>query len=168
MKKWFAFLLAAGIFACISSCTKEEVFPPEPAIEFMSFDKVVNSSGVDNEAILKISFTDGDGDLGLGDADTSAPYNIGSLYYYNYIISYYEKQHGVFTLVTLPGTYNSRIPLIAGYNYNKGLRGEIELTLSINNPFSTYDTIRFDAYIIDRALHTSNTISTPEIIVKKH
>ncbi len=41
-----------------------------------------------------ISYTDGDGDLGLSDTDTYPPYNVGSEYYYNMIIDYFELQHG--------------------------------------------------------------------------
>ena len=62
--------------------------------------------------------------------------------------------------------------ILAGCNINPVVvivtnKGEIEIEVFINNAFSDYDTIRFDAYIVDRALHKSNTIQTPEIIVNK-
>jgi hypothetical protein len=62
---------------------------------------------------------------------------------------------------------NSRIPNITPEGQNKTLEGEIDIALYINNPLSSFDTIKFQAYIFDRALHQSNTIETPEIVVVK-
>ncbi|MEI6764729.1 MAG: hypothetical protein WCM76_03745 [Bacteroidota bacterium] len=154
--------------AMFIACKKKETYPIEPHIEFMSFTKVQNSTGIDDKGKLKISFTDGDGDVGLRPEDTIAPYDTSSRYHYNFFITYYEKQKGVYKEVHLPVSNNSRIPDLTPSGDDKSLNGEIEIELFINNPFSQYDTIRFDAAIADRALHESNIITTPDIIVKKH
>jgi hypothetical protein len=169
LKRFYRFLplIILSVFV-LDSCTKEEVFPPEPAITFVSFTKKANTTSVDDKGVLNIFFTDGDGDLGLDDADTVAPFDKTSIYYYNFFIKYYEKQHGTFVEVTLPATFNSRIPRIDSKGNSPSIKGNIELELFINNPFSAFDTIKFDASICDRALHISNVITTPEIIVKKH
>jgi hypothetical protein len=133
----------------------------------MSLTKISNNTTIDDKGVLKIFFTDGDGDLGLADFDTMPPFNKNSEYYYNYFITYFEKQHGTFKKVDLPVTFNSRIPRIASKGNSKSIKGEIDLEIYINNPFSTYDTIRFEASICDRALHMSNVITTSEIIIKK-
>jgi hypothetical protein len=39
--------------------------------------------------------------------------------------------------------------------------------LFTNNPFSTFDTIRYDVRICDRALNMSNLVQTAEIILEK-
>ncbi|HNW70206.1 MAG TPA: hypothetical protein PKI01_07380 [Bacteroidales bacterium] len=150
------------------SCTKEEDFSEIPHIEYMDFTKIRNSSNIDEKGILKIFFTDGDDDMGLADWDTLPPFDKNSKYYYNFFITYFEKQHGEFVEVVPSVTFNSRIPVLTSSSSNGAIKGEIEIELFINNPFSVYDTIRFDAYIADRALHESNIISTPEIILKKH
>jgi len=150
------------------SCTKEEDFSEIPHIEYMDFTKIQNSGNIDEKGILKIFFTDGDDDMGLADWDTLPPFDKNSKYYYNFFITYFEKQHGEFVEVVPAVTFNSRIPVLTSSSSNGALKGEIEIELFINNPFSVYDTIRFDAYIADRALHESNIISTPEIILKKH
>jgi len=134
----------------------------------MDFTKIRNSSNIDEKGILKIFFTDGDDDMGLADWDTLPPFDKNSKYYYNFFITYFEKQHGEFVEVVPSVTFNSRIPVLTSSSSNGAIKGEIEIELFINNPFSVYDTIRFDAYIADRALHESNIISTPEIILKKH
>jgi hypothetical protein len=128
----------------------------------MSFTKIQNSTGIDDKGVLKFSFIDGDGDIGLKSSDTSAAYK------YDLFINYYEKQKGVFKLMELPDiTFNSRIPYIESNSEDGSVKGEVEIEIFINNPYSKYDTIRFDAYILDRALNKSNIITTTEIIVKK-
>jgi hypothetical protein len=169
MKRFYRFLLIfiLSTFFLIA-CTKEEVFPPEPAITFISFDKIPNNSSIDNLGLLKIFFTDGDGDLGLDESDTLPPYDLGSKYYYNYFIKFFEKQHGKFVEVTLPLPFNGRIPRLQGSGNSPSIKGEIELEVLIYNPTSVFDTVRFEVSICDRALNMSNVITTPEIIVKKH
>jgi hypothetical protein len=151
-----------------SSCRKDPVYPVEPSIEFKSITKVQNNTGIDDKGILKFSFVDGDGDIGLSDYDSEPPYDTGSIYYYNCFITYYEKQHGEYVAVTLPMTNNYRIPLTPPATKGLPLQGDVDVELFINNYWSTYDTIRYDIYIVDRALHVSNTITTPDIIIKKH
>lgn len=156
----FSLLIAA-------SCAEDEHFPPEPQIQYLSMTKIPSALGVDDKGVLKIYFTDGDGDLGLADGDTFPPFDKSSPYYYNFFITYYEKQHGNYIAVDLPVTFNSRIPVVNPSGDNKAIKGEIEIELFINNPFSLFDTIMFEAYIADRALHNSNVIRTPDIIIRK-
>jgi hypothetical protein len=169
MKRFYRFLpIIILSVLLLNACTKEEVFPPTPAITFISFDKIANNSTIDDKALLKIFFTDGDGDLGLDDYDTLPPFDTSSMYYYNFFIKYFEKQHGNFVEIVLPLPFNSRIPRLQSSGNSPSIKGEIELEVNINNPFSPFDTVRFEASICDRALNMSNVITTPEIIVKKH
>ena len=57
------FLLVVGF----SSCLKRNDFPDEPQIEYLDFVKYQNTQGKDSIGVLKFKFTDGDGDIGLGD-----------------------------------------------------------------------------------------------------
>jgi len=72
----------AGVFFQIS-CKKPETYPIVPHIEFVSFIKIINdqNQNIDNKGVLKISFTDGDGDLGLAEGDTLSPYTREYLFY---------------------------------------------------------------------------------------
>ncbi|MHC1706927.1 MAG: hypothetical protein AB9842_05325 [Bacteroidales bacterium] len=158
-------LFIFGLF--LLSCTKRDQFSDTPEIEFVSFTKIQNGTGIDNKGLLTISFTDGNGDIGLSQTDTFPPFNLGSQWYYNFFISYYELQKGVLTKVELSNTNNSRFPPVSDGS-GKPVKGEIDVELYINNPFSSYDTIAFEVAIADKALNLSNTIMTPYIIVKKH
>jgi len=160
-------LLLTALLMLSVSCLKKDKFPDTPAIQFVSFTKIQNATGVDNKGILKISFTDGDGDIGLTQGDTLPPFNIGSQWYYNFFITYYERQHGILKKIDLPFTNNSRIPPLSNSGSTKPIKGEIAIELYINNPLSSFDTIAFEAGICDRALNVSNNILTPDIVVKK-
>jgi len=169
MKARIAIIIVLAAVMMVSlSCNKEEDFPEVPYIEYRDFSTIRNSNDIDEKGTLKIYFTDGDGDMGLDNGDTLPPYDRNSIYYYNFFITYYEKQHGQFVAVEPSVTFNSRIPVLKSSSSNGAIKGEIEIEMIINNPFSVYDTIKFDAYIVDRALQASNIISTPEIILKKH
>ncbi|MDD5570839.1 MAG: hypothetical protein PHD97_06740 [Bacteroidales bacterium] len=163
------FVLIAISAVLYLSCKKKSPYPSTPAIELRSFEKIPNGTSIDDKGYLTISFTDGDGDLGLDSYDTNPPFDKSSSNYFNYFIRFKEKQNGNFVDITdsLPMTLNARFPRIESKTKNKSLKGYIELEIFINNYESPFDTVEFDVYIMDRALHKSNVISTPEIVINK-
>lgn len=160
--------LCAVVFLLIllSSCNREDPFPKEPSIAFVSFEKTATTTGIDNGGNLTFSFQDGDGNIGLDATDLESPFDTSSVYYYNFFCTYYEKQNGEFVEIELPLSLNARIPRLSEEE-EESIEGTITLPLAINNPLSSFDTIRFDFYIVDRALNHSNIVTTPEIIVNK-
>lgn len=159
----------------VGSCKKYEEYPPEPTISYLDFVVLRDAQGIDQRGVLKFSYTDGDGNIGLYPHDTMPPYE------YNLFIKYFELQNGIFEEVLLinsyynedtvlvhdTATFNGRIPILTPAGKNKAIRGEVEDTLFINNPLSQFDTIKFDVYIEDRDFNKSNVISTPPILLKK-
>jgi len=158
------------------SCKKLKKFSDIPHIEYLDFIKIYNPDlEIYDRGVLSFSFEDGDGDIGLNTADTAPPFNASSKYYYNLIITYFEMQNGLLTEVPILWfnpqteqydtlTLSARIPNLTPLGINKAINGQIQDTLFIYNFNSIYDTIKFEAYIIDRALHESNTITTPLIV----
>ncbi len=147
-------ILVIFMAIALSSCLKKQTASPIPLIEFKDF--IANKDTAD----LLISFTDGDGDIGLTQNDTAAPNN------YNCFISYIEKQKGVWVKRILPFDFNYRIPVINTSSKAKTIKGEIKIAIKpyYYDPFSKFDTIKYEIYIVDKALNKSNVISTPEII----
>jgi len=145
---------------------KKESFSIIPQIGFVNYYNVYDTGHIAKRGILTISFQDGDGDIGLNSWDTSPPFDTGSIYYYNYYIDYYEKRNGTFVKVGLTPPFNTRIPYLTPDDPNKNIKGIIIDTLSLN-PKPVYDTIQFGMYIYDRALHKSNVVTTPQIIVRR-
>lgn len=147
-------LLLFVTVAFFSSCLKKQSVSPIPLIAFKDF--IANK----DTANLYLNFTDGDGDIGLTQSDTTPPNN------YNCFITYIEKQKGVWVKRDLPIEFNYRIPIVNTSSKKKTIKGEIKIAIKpyYYDPFSKYDTIKYELYIVDRALNKSNVISTPEII----
>jgi hypothetical protein len=156
-KYWFYLILPLSCCLIFNSCKNEEQYPLEPVIEFKDFK--VNGQ----EAVLTLSFTDGDGDIGLQKFEVDSPYN------YNMFLDYYEKKNGVFVKQDLPIPFSYRIPMINKSNRPRPLKGDIRVDISPTffNPFSLNDTLRLDIYIQDRKLNKSNIVSTPELVKPK-
>lgn len=158
------------------SCQKIDEFPLYPVIKYENFLLELNTTtGITERGVFIFSYTDGNGDLGLKPQDTFPPYNRQSPYYYNLIISYFEKINGVFVEVPLLSwdaenqkfdtiTFNARFPDLTPVAGNLNIKGIFQDTLYIYNPLSQHDTIKFSAFIYDRALNKSNVIETPPIV----
>ena len=173
-------LIIIGIIGTFMvSCRKFEEYPIEPVITFDNFTLLLNSqTGTTERGVLSIGYTDGDGDLGLNTGDTLPPFDKNGNYYYNFIVKYYERQNGTFVEVPLLSwnpdtqkydtiTFNGRFPNLTPEHGNKAIKGVIQDTLYVNNPLSDFDTIKFKVSIYDRALHKSNEVETPMVVVKK-
>jgi len=154
------FIIHCSLFAVLFvSCLERKQYPIEPHIEYVSFEKINNGSGIDNEGILTISYTDGDGDLGNLDGKDSTT---------NCFILYQEKQNGVYTTPeAFTDEFNASLPRFVPTDKKQSIDGTIQRKLDFNNPYSAFDTIRFECWLIDRAKHKSNHIFTEEIVVKK-
>jgi len=159
----------------LTRCQKLPEFPDEPGIRFEGFEQLRDVNGKDSAGVLRLYFTDGNGDVGLAPKDTLPPFNRGSKYYYNFYISLFEKQQGQWTRIFFPPltpggdtiTNNSRIPDLRGSQGERAIEGNLSIVLFTANPFSTFDTIRYEVSIVDRALNQSNMITTSPIVLIK-
>ncbi len=162
-------------------CKKTEITSEIPQIAFKRASFLQNIQGKDSLLVLTITYKDGDGDLGLGQSDTFAPFNplIDSVgkslnpYYQNLHISYFEKYLGQFQVVTNP--FNNADTLTYAYRFenltpdgrHKSIRGEIEVKISPNAYPNATDTTLYEVYIYDRALHKSNVVQSPVVVWNK-
>ncbi len=157
-------ILLPALLIYFFSCQKFEEYPVIPHIEFNEFQVIKDINGSDSLGYLSISYTDGDGDIGLKSSDTLPPYE------YNFFLDIYQNINGELEKVVLPDsnvTFNARIPILTPKGVHKAIKGTIEMELELFRmvPFLDSDTIAFETYIVDRALHESNVIMTPEFIV---
>jgi hypothetical protein len=179
-------LLAVAALA-VSSCLSPPDFPSTPSIEFKALkveriDTNPNLTPYDH-VVVTVSFKDGEGDLGLTDADKTAdsPYRQyladGSMNrnYYNYFITIFRKNsQGTFEPVPLKDPrfpYDSTYPPLDPVGSKPApLKGELNFTTDIfidtDTPIRSGETIRFEVSIMDRALHESNKITTSEYKVQ--
>jgi hypothetical protein len=146
------------------SCRKIEKLPPEPSIKFTSFEVFDSTDilgNIDKGGRLKFYFEDGDGDLGLQAPQDN---NTDST---NLFFTLFRKTKGIFVRVPdndplKPSPY--RIPYMDRQGQNKILRGNISVTF-LYLFFTPSDTLRYKFFVKDRALHSSDTASTCEIVL---
>ena len=86
--KTVPFAFASLLIISVSSCLKPVSYPDEPILETVSHTIIGDS------LVLSMTFTDGDGDIGLNDTDTIEPYNPASFYHFNLYVEYYELMNG--------------------------------------------------------------------------
>lgn len=166
-----------GLFLlmAIAACREPVDYPVEPRISYEGFAYLMNAdSTFSGKGVLSLSYTDGDGDLGLNASDSLYPFGNNDPYYYNLIVEYQKYENGTFHATPLviwnnatqrydTMSFNARFKRLLDTEEPKPISGHIDDTLFIQNPFSPNDTIRFAVRIIDRALHESNTIQTEAI-----
>ena len=180
MKKTIVIIFA--LLLALASCRKAVEYPVEPRIEYRGFSYLIDAdSTFTGECVVSFSYTDGDGDLGLDDSDTLPPFGLHDAHYYNMEVDYMKSVNGVFVETPLlsphvpafPGdtlvlfdtvTFNARFRRLRDSDVPKAISGTMDYKLTVRNPFSPNDTVKFEIRIIDRALHQSNVIQTDPII----
>jgi len=160
------FFLLISIVAGLTSCIKEEQYPIIPHIEFGGFATAKDITGKDSLGAISISYTDGDGNIGLFPWDTVEPKK------YNFYLKFMELVNNELVEVkpvdsTL--TFNARIPLLTPVGRNKNIKGDITmyLELSFARQILKSDTIAFEIYIRDRDLNNSNVVETPLFLIER-
>jgi hypothetical protein len=158
------FLMPLIILAVSGSCTKIQLLPPEPSIEFRNFTVFDTTDILGNDCKggrLKFYFEDGDGNVGM-----ESPEETG-LDTTNLFFTLYRKTDGIMTQVPdndpiKPSSY--RIPFMEREGQNKILKGTITVTfIYLFYEKEHKDTIMYDFYLKDRAENFSNTAATTEI-----
>ena len=162
-------------------CQKPVEYPVEPKIAYEGFTYLMNpDSTFSGEGIISFSYTDGDGDLGLDDGDTLPPFGFHDAHYYNMVVDYLKCENGVFVKTPLLSphvptspddtlvlydtvTFNARFKRLRDSEEPKAISGTMDYRLTVQNPFSPNDTVKFEIRILDRALHESNVIQTDAI-----
>ena len=159
----------------MASCQKPVEYPIEPKIAYEGFTYLINEdSTFTGEGIVSFSYTDGDGDLGLDDSDTLPPFGFHDAHYYNMVIDYMKCVNGEFVKTPLLSwnpqtqsydtvTFNARFRRLRDTDEPKAISGKMDYQITVQNPLSPDDTIKFEIRILDRALHESNVIQTDAI-----
>ena len=158
--------LITSIFLFVSSCLNIESYPIEPAIVFSKYTLTDTTDALGNNIKLfelTIEFTDGDGDIGLKESDTIAPFNPTSIYYYNLWVTPFKKENTIYTEMQTAIPFHARIPNLTPTGQNKSLNGEISYEVNITDIIT--DTLKFKIQLIDRALHESNVVDSPDIAI---
>ncbi|MES2567106.1 MAG: hypothetical protein V4565_09590 [Bacteroidota bacterium] len=157
MKRSFLkyFLFFGTISIVVFSCVKKTSYPTVPEIEYKAFYPYAGDS-----ADIQIKFTDGDGDIGGSESDSTR--NFWVTYYYkdsvtNNYTAYYIAQDND----TLRTGYIIKAPS-DGYK-GKPITGEVNVRLQQLRHSKKIKNIKYVVYLYDASGNKSNVITTPEI-----
>lgn len=151
-----------------SACIKTEPVSPVPEVEFKSYDLFEAVDTLGNPLIvgkLEFSFIDGDADFGMEGIWDTVTWNEQN---YNVFLKPYEKIDTLYFPIpddsTKPPPYYRilRDTPLDRVGQNKTVKGFIRIEMYFF-VIPDYDTIRYDFYIVDRALNKSNIESTSDI-----
>lgn len=155
-------IYAISLLLLISvGCLKREELPDEPRLLSQRFEIYSDS------ALLFLNFTDGDGNFGLEEGDSTGVF-AECLRKYNLYAEYYEMQDGEWRLIEIDpcdGGPNDgdmpfyyRVPWAKPTGQNQTQEGEIKIKMDTWYLPSDYDTIKFVIKIVDRNMKESNVL----------
>ena len=160
-----------SIAACKSDAPQ---FSNVPLIELESVEQLKDITGKDSVIKITLYYEDGDGDIGLTEADTSAPFNFGSPYFHNLPVTYLvDNGNGEYIEFINPstnlpyGNQHERIPYLTPTGKFKSISGTIDVFVGANPALAKPDKLKFDIKLMDRDLNVSNTVTT-EVIDLTH
>ena len=142
------------------ACKKRESFSDIPYLEFRHYelkDSVDALGNITKLCELHIYFTDGDGDIGLFNDDTIAPYD------YNLFVNYFEMYNDSLQQINVNPPYHIRMPNLTPTGQNKSLK--VDVKYDVNVTYRNSDTIKFELKLFDRALNESDWVSSSLIIL---
>ena len=163
MVKSSSILILVGIAAMLfsTSCNNGPVFPVEPEISFVNITPAsVSNTDPNSKFVITIHFQDGDGDLGSFDTD--------------------ENSENLFikdTRENIPEEFRTEsftIPDLSPDTRKPSIQGTIDIAIEVPPqlsknfpPFQGPDSeeVFYEIYLMDRAGHRSNTITTSAIII---
>jgi hypothetical protein len=159
-------ILLIPFLAGLTACVKEDQYPIIPHIEFGGFGTYKDISDKDSIGKITISYTDGDGNIGLFPWDTVEPKK------YDYFLKFMQYTNNELVEVRPVDTnitFNARMPILTPTGRNRNIKGDISMFLELYfaRQLLKSDTIAFEIYIMDRDLNRSNVIETPLFIIKK-
>lgn len=155
-----------GILLLASGCIQPPTYPKEPEITGVTISR--NMITQLDSIRIKIEFTDGDGDIGYNNLDTSDCNLCDSscLKHPTLNLFLFDSRTGCMT------PYN--VPFIPEKGSSEAITGEISVvspaifcipTSGIVGEFPPFDTLTYYIQLKDRAGNLSNVMETPEIFV---
>jgi hypothetical protein len=157
-KSFFKYLLFAFVgSAILLACVKKNSYPTLPEIEYKDFFPYVGDS-----ADLQVKFTDGDGDIGVNENDSTRTFWV-TYYYKDTITNKYVGYYRPLFNDTLRTGYIIKLP----EDSTEASLLVAKSVLDFNNfaIAKKIKNVKYVIYLYDAAGNKSNVITSPEITV---
>jgi hypothetical protein len=153
--KYLLLILSASI---VFACVKKTSYPATPDIKFKDF-LVFDGDSAD----IQVKFTDGDGDIGVSDGDSTRTFWV-TYYYKDTISNNYTAYYSSFNNDTLRTGYIIKSP---NDSYKgKPISGEISVRLQQLRHSRKIKNVKYVIHLYDEAGNKSNVISSPEFTIQ--
>ena len=181
MPKFYTLFIGFSLsILALNSCVQEPDYSTTPEISFASIRKInkIASDGFGgttkiDSLIMSINFKDGDGDLGITEAEVKA--NAAYKDFKNFIVDAYIIKNNKPVALNLNPALGGRM----NFKFNQsGKKRAIEGTVDYSSQFAyafykgysplftpKNDTLQFDIKIVDNAFHQSNVVRTDRIVI---
>lgn len=175
-------VLVLWLVLALSGCKDDELlFPVEPQLEFISVEPTVVREAQSFEdsipLVIKVRYTDGDGDLGTEDPqpnqfnfvmeDQREGLPLTDVVIRNDTLDNGDIVQVADTVVLYDGKLQYVLPDLTPDARKPSIQGEIRLTINAGlrrlDPTASEDSVRFKIYVFDRAGNKSNEILTDYI-----
>lgn len=161
MQRMWIWGLLGTVLGGGTGCLPDPNYPDEPTLAFEQLDP-----RTDGTAKLILRFTDGDGNVGLTQADTLPPFCATCEHHFNLVGEYQEWGGGEWVVPTLLVPYAYRVPVATPTGSSPALDGTIEVELTSWYLLgTTADSVRFSWTLWDRDLNPSNEAVTEAVAV---
>lgn len=167
------FVICMVMLSLGSCCKSKDTVSFVPKLVLNGIYKFNSGNGYDSFVEIDLNYEDGDGDIGLTNADTLYPFGMKQPGFYNLLVYYQQKVgsrwiYPMNPLLKIPDTLvlHERIQNITPTGKSKAIHGNLIVTIPAR-PFSYRgDTVRFTIQLMDRAMHRSQMIITPSILLE--
>lgn len=155
---FFKYLLLIIFGIIVFACVKKTSYPNVPIIEYKNFLPFVGDS-----ADIQIKFTDGDGDIGVGESDSTRTFWV-TYYYKDTITNNYTAYFQQLFNDTLRTGYIVKSP--SDSYKGKPISGEVSVRLQKFRHSRKIKNVKYVIYLFDAAGNKSNVITSPEFNVE--
>jgi hypothetical protein len=155
---FFKYLLLIIFGSIVFACVKKTSYPNVPVIEYKNFLPFVGDS-----ADIQIKFTDGDGDIGVGESDSTRTFWV-TYYYKDTITNNYVGYYRPLFNDTLRTGYIIKSPTDS-YK-GKPISGEVSVRLQQLRHSRRIKNVKYVIFLYDEAGNRSNVITSPELTVQ--
>lgn len=143
----------------VNQCQEIPEYPDTPIINYESFSLYININSLEQEVLtgkLNFSFTDGDGNIGFETLPDSVAIGLPDSQRYNLFLQLYDIQNN--EAVMIPEEDGGYLKYVIPYLDKQPLAGTVSVT--IEYPIITYDTIFYTFFLYDRDYNKSNIDTT--------
>ncbi|NBA88204.1 hypothetical protein GVN16_20695 [Emticicia sp. CRIBPO] len=153
----------------LASCYKEPNFALKPEIEYNSIKKDIRIDqffgGYKDSVVVSVKFQDGDGDLGLNDAEIAEAIKVNN---FNYVIKYHRRVNGKYVEYIPLEPLSGFFPRLKNDGKDGPIEGVLSYTMQFLHAFTPKkDSVKFEISIKDRAGNISNSVETDMIILNQ-